>query len=301
VVSLSGLRAIAALAEQGSITAAAAYLGYSTSAVSQQIARLERDVQQPLVDRRGRRVTLTPAGMAVSASAERIVLELERMTAEVQAQADTVTGTLRIAAFPTAARGLVPAAVAALGSDWPALEVSLIEADSHRAVDLAARGTVDIAVAHDWPETPLEPSPDMRRQSLGEDVSDLLVAADHPLARLDTVRLTTLADETWLYEPGSVAHDLLQHVFGELGAPGRIAHIVREYATQIEMVGVGAGIALVPRMGRGLLPATVRAVQVDPPPTRRIYAVWRRSISRRPAVRVAAQALAAAAGAPPVK
>ena len=294
MINLSGLRAVAALAEHGSITAAAAVLGYTPSAVSQQIGRLERDLRQTLLDRRGRGVTLTPAGSVVAASAERIVIELERMAAEIQAQTDTVTGQMRIAAFPTAARGLVPIAMAHLGANWPALELSLIEADSHRAVELAVHGSVDIAVAHDWPETPLEIPPAMSTVQLGEDVSDLLVAADHRLVNRESVHLSELANETWLYEPGSVAHELLEHVFGEVGATGRFTHIVREYATQVEMVGIGAGVALIPRMGRGALPSTVAAVSVEPAPTRRIYGVWRESISRRPAVAVAVSALSSA-------
>ena len=294
MINLSGLRAVAALAEHGSITAAAAVLGYTPSAVSQQIGRLERDLRQTLLDRRGRGVTLTPAGTVVAASAERIVLELDLMAAEIQAQTDTVTGPMRIAAFPTAARGLVPIAMARLAAAWPALELSLIEAESHRAVELAVHGSVDIAVAHDWPETPLEIPPAMATLQLGEDVSDLLVAADHPLANRESVRLSELVGETWLYEPGSVAHELLEHIFGGLGTTGRFTHIVREYATQIQMVGIGAGVALVPRMGRGALPPTVAAVSVEPAPTRRIYGVWRQSISRRPAVTAAVSALSSA-------
>lgn len=294
MVSLSGLRAIAAVAEYGSITAAAAVLGYTPSAVSQQIGRLERDLKQILLDRRGRGVTLTPAGNVVAASAGRIVIELERMTAEIQAQSDTVTGPLRIAAFPTAARGMVPRAMAMLAAAWPSLQLSLIEAESHRAVELAVHGSVDVAVAHDWPETPLEIPPGMATMPLGQDVSDLLVAADHRLAGAESVRLSELTAETWLYEPGSVAHELLEHVFGELGATGQFTHMVREYATQVQMVAIGAGVALVPRMGRGPLPSTVRAVPVEPAPTRRIYGVWRLSISRRPAIKAAAQALSAA-------
>lgn len=296
MINLAGLRAVAALAVHGSITAAAAVLGYTPSAVSQQIARLERDLRETLLERQGRGVTLTPAGVVVAASAERVVIELERMTAEIQAQTDTVTGPMRIAAFPTAARGLVPLAMAGLAADWPGLELSLIEAESHRAVELSMHGSADIAVAHDWPETPLEIPPGMEVRQLGEDVSDLLVAADHPLGALESVRLIDLADETWLYEPGSVAHELLEHVFGELGRTGRFTHIVREYATQVQLVGIGAGVALVPRMGRGALPSTVRSIVVEPAPTRRIYGVWRQSISRRPAVRAALAALTDASG-----
>src|SRR5205807_6946439 len=105
-----------------------------------QIARLERDVRQTLIERQGRRVTLTIAGRILAESASRIVIELESMNAELQAQTETVTGSLKIAAFPTAARGVVPAAMQELRERWASLELQLMEADSHRAVELVARG-----------------------------------------------------------------------------------------------------------------------------------------------------------------
>lgn len=286
-VSLAGLRAIEALATHGSMTAAASALGYTPSAISQQIARLGRDVQQPLVEQQGGRTTLTVAGRILAESASRIVIELESMSAELQAQTETVTGMLRIAAFPTAARGVIPAAMRELCDAWPALEPRLIEADSHRAVELVARGTVDLGVAHDWLAIPLALPDGLQVRHLGNDVSDVLAHHSHPLADRASVELDELCDDSWLYEPGSVAHDFLLDAYSRSPRPDRFTHIVSEYATQIEMVGAGLGLALVPRMGRGTLPATVRALTVKAPPLRRIYGVWRTPSGRRPALTAA--------------
>jgi DNA-binding transcriptional LysR family regulator len=140
-VSLAGLRAVEALAAHGSITAAAAAMGYTPSAVSQQIARLERDLHQTLVERQGRRAILTVPGRILARSAGRIIIELEGMHAELQAESGTVTGLLTVAAFPTAARGMVPAAMGALVRQWPQLELRVLEVSSHRAVDLVAGGS----------------------------------------------------------------------------------------------------------------------------------------------------------------
>ncbi len=290
-VSLAGLRAIAALAAHGSMTAAAGTLGYTPSAVSQQIARLERDVRQTLIERRGRTVTLTEAGRIMADAAARVVAELEAMGAQLQANSNTVAGDLRVAAFATAARGLLPPAVRALTLAHPDLHLQVLEVDSHRAVELVTRGTVDLAVAHDWQGMPLVIADGIQARHLGDDVSDILVPSDHRLAGAPGVEFAELADESWLYEPGSVAHDFLLHAYREAPVTARFGHMVTEYASQIAMVANGLGVALVPRMGRGPLPAGVRALTVRSAPVRRIYGVWRAATGPRPALGATLRAL----------
>lgn len=293
-VSLAGLRAIKALSTHGSITAAAAALGYTASAVSQQITRLERDVRQELIERQGAHATLTLAGRILADSASRIMLELEKMNAELQAQMYTVTGILTVAAFPTAARGIIPNAMGRLMTKWPSVELRLMEVDSHRAVNLVSRGGADLAVAHDWLGMPLVLPEGLQARHLGNDLSDVLVHHAHPAAGTSLVELEDLKDETWLYEPGSVAHDFLLHAYRRQTNPLHSGHMISEYATQMEMVGAGLGLALVPRMGRGPLPSTVRAVTIPSAPLRRIYGVWRSSTGRRPAISAALGLLEAA-------
>lgn len=282
-VSLAGLRAIEALATHGSISAAAAALGYTPSAVSQQIIRLERDLRQELIERQGRRATLTVPGQILAESARLIIIELESMMAKLQAEMHTVSGVLTVAAFPSAARGILPAAMSRLVRRWPDLELRVLEVASHRAVDLVAGGTADLAVAHDWLGFPMTPPDGLDTRYLGDDVSDVLVNVNHPAARSDVIELRDLINDPWLYEPGSVAHDFLLHAFGQSDG-AVLGHMISEYATQIEMVGAGLGVALVPRMGRGALPPTVRALAVRSPPLRRVHGVWRRSSGGRPAI-----------------
>lgn len=293
-VSLAGLRAIEALAAYGSMTAAAGALGYTPSAISQQIARLEKDTHQPLIERRGRSTSLTAAGRILAESASRIVIELESMNAELQAQANAVTGILTIAVFPTAARGVVPIAAQELCESWPDLELRLIEADSHRAVELVARGSVDLAIAHDWRIMPLELPDGLQSMHLGNDASDVLVHFSHRLAARTSVEFAELSEDSWLYEPGSVTHDLLLNTYSKTPNVARFTHMIGEYASQIAMVGAGLGVALVPRMGREPLPPSVRAIAVRSAPLRRIYGVWRTQTGRRPALTVALRVFEAA-------
>lgn len=291
-VSLAGLRAIAALAVHGSMTAAAGTLGYTPSAVSQQIARLERDARQVLIERRGRTVTLTDAGRIMAESAGRVINELEAMSAQLHANSATVRGEMKVAAFATAARGLLPEAVRDLTRRHPELAVQLLEVDSHRSVELLVRGFVDLAIAHDWQGVPLALPEGAAARHLGDDVSDVLVPADHRLAEAASVGFEDLADDAWLYEPGSVAHDFLLHAYRHAPRADRFGHMVTEYATQIAMVDAGLGLALVPRMGRGPLPGGVRALTVSSAPVRRIYGVWRVASGPRPALQATLQTLA---------
>ena len=296
-VSLAGLRAIEALATHGSISAAAAAMGYTPSAVSQQISRLERDLRQDLIERQGRRAALTVAGQILADSARRIILELETMDARLQAEKQTVSGLLTVAAFPSAARGIVPSAMTHLLRHFPGLQVRVHEVASHHAVDLVAGGSADLAVAHDWVGVPMVLPEGLDARHLGDDISDVLVGADHPAATRGVVELQEFINDSWLYEPGSVAHDFLLHEFSRFDGVV-LGHMIVEYATQIEMVGAGFGVALVPRMGRGFLPPTVRALALRSPPVRRIHGVWRRSSAGRPAIAAALDELASAGGDP---
>ena len=126
----------------------------------------------------------------------------------------------------------------------------MLEVASHHAVDLVAGGSADLAVAHDWLGVPMVLPDGMDARHLGDDISDVLVDADHPAATRDVVELQEFIDDSWLYEPGSVAHDFLLHEFSRFDG-AVLGHMIVEYATQIEMVGAGLGVALVPRMGRG--------------------------------------------------
>jgi DNA-binding transcriptional LysR family regulator len=256
------------------MTAAARALGYTPSAISQQISKLERDVRQVLVEQNGRVATLSPAGRVVAEAAGRILGEIEQMQLQLENERKTVAGTLTLAAFATATRGVVPPALRRLRSDWPRLKCHLVEAD--------------IAVVHDWLDMPLVLSAGLNARHLGNDISDVLVHSAHHLADRGSVVMSELCSEVWLYEPGSVAHDLLIQAFTGTRLFG---HGVAEYASQIAMVGAGLGVALVPRMGRGVVPDTVRVLPVEPAPTRQVYAVWRAATGTRPALQAAVLAL----------
>jgi molybdate transport repressor ModE-like protein len=151
------LRTLHAVAARGSVNAAATALHVTNSAVSQQIAKLESELGQSLLERSGRGVRLTDAAAALVAHTERMLSEMESAEAEFDAQRNRVFGQITVAAFPTAARGLAPPALQSLRSLCPHLEVVLTEEDPPESIPLLVRGDIDLVIAQDWENAPLPP------------------------------------------------------------------------------------------------------------------------------------------------
>jgi DNA-binding transcriptional LysR family regulator len=291
MVSLRALQALTAIRARGSVAAAAAALGYTPSAVSQQLSRLESQTKTILLEPHGRTVRLTAAGEQLAAAADRILQEWEAAEASLERLRGTVCGTVRVAAFPTVARGLLPNVLAVLRRDQPDLELSLIETRSHRTLEMLKDGDCDVAVAHDWPETPLATPPGIHAELLGSDFADVVLSAGHPCSGQRRIALKDLAGEHWTAEPGSVAHDLLVHVLGSEASAPHVQFEVREFPTQVALIASGLAIGLVPRMGRAQLPRGVLAIPTDPPLARRIYAAIRPVSAPRPSIQAVLAAL----------
>lgn len=295
MIDPDGLVTLAAISRTGSVAGAADELGFTPSAVSQQVKRLERRVGGALLDRVGRGVIPTELGRRLVVESQPILAALEHLEAGLHAgdpQAPIV-GTLRLAAFSTGVRGLVAPALTALATTTPGLDVEVLEWDPHDAVDLVASGGADMALVHNWGELPLPVPAHVESVRLGLDRGDVLVPATHPLAGRAHVTATELADEVWACAPvGSVCHSWLLHMFDLNGAVPRIRFWTMEFSSQIGLVEAGLGVALVPRLGRENLPNAVRVVPVtDPIPTRRVMLLWRQSMAPSPAIHALRAAL----------
>ncbi|MFD5820351.1 LysR family transcriptional regulator [Streptomyces sp. NPDC127038] len=285
MLDLQRLRALHAVSVHGTVGAAAAALGYTPSAVSQQIAKLERETRTVLLERRGRGVRLTEQAEQLAATAQELLAIVERAETDLEERRGMPAGRLTVAAFASAARGLMPAVLADLAVRHPALDTRLTEIDPHLSVDLVARGAVDMAVAHDWDISPLPAPPGVEQAVIGDDLCDLLVPAGHPFAGRASVRREDLGGQRWICQPpGRVCHDWLVRTLRVAGSEPDIVHQAEENPTLIALVAAGLGVALIPRLGRGPLPAGVVEVALDPLPVRRLYALWRAGAARRPAI-----------------
>jgi DNA-binding transcriptional LysR family regulator len=295
VLNLERLRVLHAVADAGSVVGAAAVLRVTASAVSQQLARLEHEVGQRLLERRGRGVRLTEAGARLAELAGEVLGHLERVEAELARHRGEVDGTVSVAAFATALRGLLPRALHDLRARHPRLRVALSEQEPHEALPELRRGHLDVAVAQDWVAQPLAAPPELSRCELVGDPFDVALAADHPLAGRPVLALPELAGVDWIsWSRGQICHDWLLSTFDR----PRVAHTAGEHATQLALVAAGLGVALSPRLGRDPVPAGVRFVPLDPPPVRRVCALWRTASTTRPSVLATVDALRRAAGAP---
>jgi DNA-binding transcriptional LysR family regulator len=276
------LRVLRAVSEHGSVQAAAIALHVSASAVSQQIAKLERELRQPLLEPNGRGVRLTAVAIRLSERTAPVLASMEELEAELDGFRDEVAGPVRLSAFPTAARGVVPALLVALRAMYPALQPSLLEQEPKDAFPLLVRGDIDIVVAQDWFNAPIVLPPELDRVPLFDDVADVALPPGHRLARRRNVRLEDLVDERWVtWPPGSTCHDWLVHTFRSMGHEPDVAHTASEHATQLALVAAGLGPAIMPRLGRGEVPKGVAIVSVTPTLHRRVFAAWRSSTPRR--------------------
>jgi DNA-binding transcriptional LysR family regulator len=285
MLDLQRLRALHDVSVHGTVGRAADALGYTPSAVSQQIAKLERETRTVLLEREGRGVRLTAEARQLAATAQELMAIVERAETDLERRRGLPSGRLTLAAFPSAARGLLPGVLAELARRHPALDARLTEVDPHLSVDLVAKGAVDLAVAHDWDIAPLPAPAGVEQAVIGDDLCDLLVPAGHPFAGRTAVRREELGGERWVCQPpGRVCHDWLVRTLRAAGHEPDLVHTAEENPTLVALVAAGLGIALIPRLGRGPLPDGVVEVRLDPLPVRRLYALWREGAARRPAI-----------------
>jgi DNA-binding transcriptional LysR family regulator len=291
------LRSLVAVGREGTVGAAAQSLGYTPSAVSQQIKRLESQSGVPLLEKHGRGVMLTEAGRVLLSSAQGLLAQMEQLESQLRATDGRPSGSVRLASFATAQRGIAAPAMRRLAAAYPALTVTLQEAEPWPAIDLVASGQVDLAVVHNWEPLPLTIPDHVDSRLLGTDVADVLLHRDHPLAARRSLTARAVADERWVsVAPGSICHQWLAKMLGDLGRTPRIAHYAQEFETHIALVREGLGIALVPRLGRGRLPEEVVAVRLaQPVPHRVVSVVWRRTMAASPALAAVTEELAQAA------
>lgn len=294
MIDLAALASLQAVATHGSVIAAAQALGYTPSAVSQQVKRLEKQAGLPLLERVGRGVLLTNAGRQLVEAGGLLLADLERIEADLHRSAGSVAGNVRLTAFSTAMRGLVAPAVRRLLEVHPDLGVSLAEREPWDTIDLVATGRCDVGLVHSWGDVPLTFPDHVAATEVASDVADVLVHRDHRLARRRKVAPRDLVDEGWIATPvGTICRQWLDRMYVGTGRVPRIAHEAMEFESHIALVAAGLGIALVPRLGRAALPADVVAVAAhDPVPTRTVTALHRRSTSSSPAVRAVVEALA---------
>ena len=280
------------LAERETIAATAKALGYTPPAISQHLAALERQVGVALLERQGRRVVLTPAARLLVGRTERVLAELEAAEADLAAEGGDVRGTVRLAAFPTAAATIVPTAMATFAAGHPLAEVMLTELEPEDALPALKLGEADVAVIHEYDFSPRRSDPSVELTPLFDDDIHVAVPAGHPSAG-EAIALETLAGERWV--AGYLDTACHRVVITACRAAGYDPHVVarsNDFRVVLALVAAGQGVALVPGLAVDGAPAGVcLARPAGVSLRRRILAAVRCGSSGHPAVAALLDAL----------
>lgn len=293
MLNLERVRALQAVAETGSVASAAKILHVTPSGVSQQLAKLERELGAVLLEPSGRGVRLTAAGELLARRGGELIAQAARVENEVAAMRCEVVGPLRFGAFVAASRAVLPTAVASLLESYP-LQVTLAEAETEVTLAALGRRELDIAVVDSWDTMPVQIPPGLECRLIHHDSAGVALPRDHALAQRSPVPLAELAHESWVaWGSGTAFHEWLVRTLRGQGFEPRVDFEVSEMSTHLAFVSAGLAAALVPRLAVTDLPAAAVLLPTEPPLGRDIYAVWRAD-SMRPAVRAGVAALESA-------
>src|ERR671923_1193593 len=189
------MRVLREVANRASIAAAAQALAFTPSAVSQQIATLEREAGIALVERGPRSIRLTDAGRALVQHTEGILASLEAAEAEIQAIAGVRGGMLRLASFPTAYATIMPAAITEFRNRHAGVELTLTESDPLLSIARVKSGELDLALLYEYDYVPLPQDDAVERVALMDDPIRVLLPLGHPAAKRRAVPLDSLREE----------------------------------------------------------------------------------------------------------
>jgi DNA-binding transcriptional LysR family regulator len=300
MLDLRRLRLLHELHERGTIAAVADALQFTPSAVSQQLAVLEREAGVALLERAGRGVRLTDPALVLVRHAAGLLDRAEIAEAELAAAARNVAGRGRIAAFQSVALRLACPAMHALARDAPALRCELVEAEPEVSLPALALGDIDLVLADEWDHQPLPRPIGVDRHDLHREPVRLVLPADHPLARrhADAVPLPELSGAVWTAgHRGTAWAELTERTCRALGGfDPEIRHRTNDSVVSLGLVAQGLAVALLPDL---VAPderpgVTVRSV-AEGPVHRTIFAANRTADARRPSVQALLAAVRAAA------
>src|SRR4051794_1333316 len=300
MLDLRRLRLLRELNERGTIAAVADALQFTPSAVSQQLAMLEREAGVPLLERAGRGVRLTDPARVLVDHADALLERAALAEADLAAAAGDVTGRGRIASFQSASLHLAAPAMEALARDAPQLRCELIEAEPEDALPALALGHLDLVLADEWEHQPWRLSPALERQKLLRDPVNVILPVRHPAARRHkaAVPLAELAAEPWVTShPGMAWEEMTQRTCRQYGGfDPDIRHRMNDASVGLALVSRDLAVSLLPDL---VLPHRHPGVAVRPMArgsmSRAIFAVTRAADAARPSTQALVGAVREAA------
>lgn len=276
MLDIRRLQVLLAVVEEGSVTGAAASLGYTPSAISQQLLRLEREAGQPLLDRHARGMTPTDAGLVLATHARKILRQLAAAEADLAEVAGVRRGSVTLGTFPTVGSSFLPLAVRRYRELYPNISLTISSGREDTLVRMLEDGTVAMSLLWDYEWQRID-NDELVLTELFTDPTVLLVGSNHRLARRRNVRMSDLASEPWIIRAGG--HPVVEVLDRSAVAAGftpTIAFQANDYQEAQAMVSVGLGIALAPRTATVNQHPDVRVVSLgDTAPSRRVLVAHR--------------------------
>jgi DNA-binding transcriptional LysR family regulator len=290
MLELRRLRLLRELSQRGTIAAVADALQFTPSAVSQQLAMLEREAGVPLLERAGRGVRLTDAALVLVEHAGVLLERAALAEADLAAAAGEVAGRGRIAGFQSVLHNLAMPALATLAREAPRLRCELLEAEPEQALPELALGEIDIVLADEWEHQPRSLSPDLERHELIRELVQVVLPARHPLARRhkETVPLAELAGEPWVTGHRRMGwEEMTQGACRDLGGfEPDIRHRTNDATMSLALVARGLAVTLLPELPLAGGPPGVAVRQIAEGRVRRaIFAVTRAADAARPSTK----------------
>ncbi len=301
MLDLRRLRLLHELHARGTIAAVADALQFTPSAVSQQLAVLQREAGVALLEPAGRGVRLTDAALVLVRHAGALLERAELAEAELAAASGRLAGRARIASFQSASYRLAVPAMQQLDREAPELHCELLESEPEQSLPGLALGDFDLVLADEWSGQPLPRPPGVQRDDLWSEPVQLVLPAEHPAASgpsEEPVELARLASDTWsTAHPGAAWEQMTVRNCRELGGfDPDIRHRTNDSVTTLALVAGGRAVTLLPALvDPGAHPGVVVRAIAEGSIQRTILAATRTADAARPSLQALLAAIRAAA------
>ena len=277
MLDLKRLRILREVASRSSFSGAAEALYLSQSAVSQQVATLEREVGMPLLDRTREGPRLTEAGRVLVGHAEAAIARLDEAERELAAIAGLEGGELRLASFPSASATVLTEAVSTFHARHPNVRMTISDAEPEEALPSLRGGDFDLVLTFDYPSVPSADDRDLDRTMILTESMHLALPRNHPLAEREVVPLAELSGEQWLcgVAPSSCG-EVVVRACRDAGFEPRVGFESDDYNVMQGFIAAGLGFTLLPDLALPTLRSDLVIRPTDPPaPQRRVWAATR--------------------------
>jgi len=293
-LDLRKLRVLVELERRGTVSAVAAALHLTPSAVSQQLAGLSKELDVPLTEPVGRRLRLTGAAKVVLRHAEEIFERIDRLHRDLAEHRGGERGEVSVSGFGTTLAPLILPAAGILRRRRPGLRTTLAEVDPPVSFEMLEQGRTDVVIAVESPAAPFR-DPRFDKFPLMPEVFDVALPTEHRLAPVGSLALGDLAEEAWIFATVGMCQEIPLAACAAAGFTPQATHVIGDWDATFAAVRQGLGICLVPRLARRSSQPGVIVRRFDDAPWRRVFAAVRSGSGRVPQVEAVLDALREAA------